>query len=131
MTWRKLDSVFSAKILCHDRVAPAFPRLVGQFAQLPGGPRPRKRGSPSAIAGTARATTSPSIDCLTQTVLGCIENVLVRVETASRLGHSKNRRELAPSGISFVLDVGLQNPPGRRAEACQQRGSRLDLPYGG
>jgi hypothetical protein len=73
---------------CHDRVAPAFPRLVGQFFQLPGGPRPRKHGSPSAIAGTARAMTSPSIDCPAQTVLGCVENVLVRVETASRLGHS-------------------------------------------
>jgi hypothetical protein len=28
------------------------------------------------------------------------------------------------------LDVGLQNQPGRRTEACQQRGSRLDLSYG-
>src|SRR5208283_4023847 len=38
--------------------------------------------------------------------------------------------ELASSGVSFVLDVGLQNQPGRRTEACQQRGSRLDLSYG-
>src|SRR5271154_1814371 len=90
----------------------------------------RKPGSPSAIAGSTRATTSPSIDCPAQTVLGCVENVLVRVEAASRLGHSQNRRELASSGISFVLDVGLQNQPGGRTEACQQRGSRLDLPYG-
>src|SRR5208283_1315096 len=41
-----------------------------------------------------------------------------------------NRRELASSGVSFVLDVGLQNQPGRRTEACQQRGPRLDFPYG-
>src|SRR5229473_6973192 len=32
----------------------------------------------------ARATTSPSIDCRAQTVLGCVENGLVRVEPASR-----------------------------------------------
>jgi len=31
----RLDSVFSAKILAHDRVAPTFPRLVGQFFPLP------------------------------------------------------------------------------------------------
>src|SRR5271167_78268 len=71
----------------YDRVAPTFPRLDGQRFPFPGGPRPRKPGSPSAIAGSARATTSPSIDGPAQTVLGCVENVLVWVEEA-RLGHS-------------------------------------------
>jgi hypothetical protein len=37
----------------------------------------------AAIAGSARATTSPSIYCPAQAVLGCVENVLVRVEEAS------------------------------------------------
>ena len=35
-------------------------RLDGQRFPLSRGPRPRKSGSPSAIAGSARATTSPS-----------------------------------------------------------------------
>ena len=87
-------------------------------------------GSPSATAGPARATTSPSIDYPAQAVLDCVENVLVRVDQASRLGHSSNRRELASSGVSFVLGMGLQIQTSGRAEACQQRGSRLDLPYG-
>jgi hypothetical protein len=43
-------------------------------------------GSPSAIAGSARETTSPSIDCPAQAVLGRIENVLVRLEETSRPG---------------------------------------------
>jgi len=47
------------------------------------GPRPRKPGSSSAIAGSARAKTLPSINCPAQTVLGCVKNVLVWVETAS------------------------------------------------
>jgi hypothetical protein len=42
----------------------------------------------SVTAGSARATTSPSIDCPAQAVLGCVANVLVRMEEASRLGHS-------------------------------------------
>ncbi len=60
----------------------------------------------------------------------CVENVLVRVEEASRSGHSKNRLELASSGVSFVLGMALQSQTSRRTEACQQRGSRPDLPYG-
>ena len=39
-------------------------------------------------------------------------------------------RTVASGGVSFVLDVGLQSPPGRGTEACQQRGPRLDFPYG-
>jgi putative transposase len=78
-----------------------------------GGPRPRKPGSPSAIVSSARATTSPSIDSPAQDVLGCVENALVRVDQASHLGHSSNRRELASSGVSFVLDVGLSSQPDR------------------
>ena len=97
---------------------------------FPGGPRPREPGSPSAIAGSARATTSPSINCPAQAVLGCVANVLVRVEEASRLGHSEKRRELASDGVSFVLGMGLQSPTSRRTETCQQRGPRLNLPYG-
>jgi len=44
--------------------------------------------SPSAIAGSAGATASPSMDCPAQAVLGGVENLLVRVEQASCLGHS-------------------------------------------
>jgi transposase InsO family protein len=109
---------------------PTFLRLVGGRFPFPGGPRPRKPGSPSAIAGSAHATTSPSIDGPAQAVLGCVENALVWVDQASHLGHSSNRRELASSGISFVLEVGLQSQPDRRTEPCQQRGAGLDLPYG-
>jgi hypothetical protein len=36
----------------------------------------------------ARATSSPSIDRLAQAVLGCVADLLVRVEEASHLGHS-------------------------------------------
>jgi hypothetical protein len=59
-----------------------------------------------------------------------LRTFLVRVEEASRSGHSPNRRELASGGVSFVLNMDLQSQTGRRAEACQQRGSRLDLPHG-
>jgi hypothetical protein len=47
-----------------------------------------KPAFPPAIAGSARATTSPSIDCPAQAALGCVENMPVRVEQATRLGHS-------------------------------------------
>ena len=70
------------------RVAPPSPRLDDQRFQFPGGPRPRKPGAPSAIASAARQTTSASIDRPAQVVLGRVENVLVRVDKASRLGHS-------------------------------------------
>jgi hypothetical protein len=50
--------------------------------------RPRKPGSPSATAGSARQATSPSIDCDPQGVLGRVENVVVGVDETSRLGHS-------------------------------------------
>src|SRR5206468_12371794 len=65
-----------------------------------------------------------------QAVLGCVENVLVPVDEASRIGHSENRRELASCGVSFVLDLDLESQTSRRTQACQQRGSRLDPPYG-
>src|SRR5215471_6235655 len=55
---------------------------------------------------------------------------MVRVEEASRLGYSPNRRELASSRVSFVLDMDLKIPTSRRAEACQHRGSRPDLSNG-
>jgi hypothetical protein len=64
-----------------------------------------------------------------QAVLGCVENVLGRVEEASRLGHSPNRRELASSGVSCVLGMGLKIQTSGRTEACQQRGSCINLPY--
>src|SRR5258708_20329356 len=60
---------------CHDCVAPTFPRLVGQRFPFPGGPRPREPGSPSAIAGSARATTPPSIDCPPQPLLASVHNL--------------------------------------------------------
>src|SRR4029077_19465906 len=106
MTRRKAEFGLFRYNSGYDRVPPTFPRLVGQRFPFPGGPRPREPGSPSAIAGAARATTSPSIHCPAQTVLGCVANVLVRVDQAAHLGHSQNRRELASRRVSFVLDVG-------------------------
>src|SRR6516164_10350433 len=115
---------------CHDCVAPASPWVDRQLFSLPRGPRPRKLGSPPATARFARATASHSIDCSAQAVLACVENVLVRVEEASRLGYSPNRCELASSRVSFVLDMDRKIQTSRRAEACQQRGSRPDLSNG-
>jgi hypothetical protein len=43
-----------------------------------------------------------------------LRNVLVRMDEASRLGHSENRRELASSWVSFVLDLGLKSQTSRR-----------------
>jgi hypothetical protein len=60
MTWRKARFRLFRYNSGYDRIAPTFPRLVGQRFPFPGGPRPREPGSPSAIAGSARATTSPS-----------------------------------------------------------------------
>jgi hypothetical protein len=57
----------------------------GQRFPFPGGPRPRKPGSASAIAGSAPATTSPSLDSPAQAVLGCVENLLV-VSAESLIG---------------------------------------------
>src|SRR6266852_8914065 len=74
MTWRRARF---GPFLCHDRVAPASPRLDGQRFPFPGRPRPRKPGSPSATASSARETTSPPIDCPAQAVLGRIEDVVV------------------------------------------------------
>src|SRR5260370_3251054 len=130
MTWRKARFGLFRYDSGYYRVAPTFPRLVGQRFPFPGGPRPREPGSPSTIVGFACATTSPSIDGPPQAVLGCVENVLVRVDEASRIGHSENRRELASCGVSFVLDLDLESQTSRRTQACQQRGSRLDPPYG-
>jgi hypothetical protein len=67
-----------------------------------------------------------STDCPAQTVLGCVESVLVWVEAASRFGHSWNRRELASSGISFVLDVGGRVGPRNVTASLSQVGSRAD-----
>jgi hypothetical protein len=78
MTWRRARFGFFRYNSCHDCVASTFPRLVGQHFPFPGGPRPREPGSPSATASSARATTSPSINCPAQAVLGCVANVLVR-----------------------------------------------------
>ena len=108
---------------CHDCVASTSPRVDRQLFSLPGGPRPGKLGSPSATARFARATASHSIDCPAQAVLGCVENLLVWVQEASRLGYSPNRRELASSRVSLVLDMDLKIQTSRRAKACQQGGS--------
>ena len=127
---RKTGFRFSRYNSCHDCVASTFPRLVGRHFPFSGGPRPREPGSPSTIAGSACATTSPSIDCPAQAVLGCVEIVLVWVEKAARLGYSSKCRELASSRVSFVLVMDLESQTIRRAEACQQRDSHLDLSYG-
>jgi hypothetical protein len=70
MTWRKARFRLFRYNSGYDRVAPTFPRLVGKRFPFPGEPRPREPGSPSAIAGAACATTSPSINCPAQAVLG-------------------------------------------------------------
>src|SRR5260370_16187320 len=69
MTWGKAPFGLFRYDSGYDRVAPTFPRLVGKRFPFPGGPRPREPGSPSAIAGSARATTSPSINCPANTDL--------------------------------------------------------------
>src|SRR6516162_2002555 len=101
-----------------------------QLFSVPRGPCPRKLGSPSATARFARATAPHSINCPEQAVLGCVENDLVWMEETSRIGYSPNRRELASSRFSFVLEMDLKIPTSRRAEGCQQRGSRPDLSNG-
>ena len=60
-------------------------------------------------AGVARATASHSIDCPAQAVLGGVENALVWMEEASRLGYSPKRRELAWSRVSFGTGHGSQD----------------------
>ena len=105
---------------CHDCVASTSPWVDHQLFSLPPGPRPRKLGSPSAIAGSACATASHSIDCPAQAVLGGVENVLVWVEEASRLGYSPKRRELAWSRVSFVLEGAGINRRGVADERAVQ-----------
>jgi hypothetical protein len=73
-----------------------------------GKPHPRKPGSPSATASSARQATSASIDCDAQAVLGRVENILAGVDEASRPGYSENRRELASGWVSFLLDMALK-----------------------
>jgi hypothetical protein len=58
-----------------------------------------------------QATASPSIDRHAQAVLGRVENILVGVEEASRLGHSSNRHELASSGVLSVLHMDGSGEP--------------------
>jgi hypothetical protein len=105
-------------------VASASPRVDRRLFSLPRGARLRKLGSPSATTRFARATPSHSIHRPAQVVLGCVENVLV----------SRNPLVLVTprtsSRVSFALDMDLKIPTSRRAEACQQRGSRPDLSNG-
>src|SRR4029077_16809570 len=89
-----------------------------------------QRLGPEKWSGPVDLNLSPSIECHAQAVLGCVANVLVRVEEASHLGHPENRRELASRGVSSVSVMDLKSQTGRRAEACQQRDSHLDLSYG-
>jgi putative transposase len=78
MTWRKAGFGFSAKILA---MIVSLRHFLGWLVSVF---RSREDlvlenlASPSPIAGSARATTSPSIDCPAPAVLGCVENVLVR-----------------------------------------------------
>ena len=88
-----------------------------------GKPRPRKPGSPSAIASSARQKTSPSVDCPAQAVLGCVENVLAGVDKASRLGDSENGRELASGGVSLYWTwVSRTKQVGGRKRVSQEVG---------
>src|SRR5215471_14356717 len=74
------------------------------------------------IVSSFRSLEHLALDyCPAQAVLGCVENVLVWVEEASRLGYSPNRRELGSSRVSFVLDMDLKIPTSRRSQACQQK----------
>jgi putative transposase len=49
MTWSKARFGLFRYDSAYDRVAPTFPRLVGQRFPFPGGPRPREPGSPPAL----------------------------------------------------------------------------------
>ena len=121
-------------ILCLAKTS--YPRKMNYLVKSsirtvpPTGPRPRKPGSPSAIASSARQTTSPSIDCPAQVVLGRVEKVLVRVDKASRLGHSQNRRELASGWLPVVLDMGFKSQTSGRTKAGEQRSPCADLSHG-
>jgi hypothetical protein len=64
----------------------------------------------------ARHPTSPSTHRVAQAVLGRVEKVLVRVDKASRLGHSQNRRELASGWLPVVLDMGFQSQASGRGQ---------------
>ena len=56
MTWGKARFGLFRYDSGYDRIAPTFPRLDGQRFPLPRGPRPRKSGSPSAIAGLVQGS---------------------------------------------------------------------------
>jgi hypothetical protein len=68
------------------------------------------------LVNSARHPTSPSTHRVAQAVLGRVEKVLVRVDKASRLGHSQNRRELASGWLPVVLDMGFQSQASGRGQ---------------
>ena len=80
--------------------------------------------------GPALQTTSPSADFPEQAVLDRVENVLVGVDEASRLGHSQNRGRVASSWLPAVLDVGFKSQTRWRPEAGEQKSSCSDLSHG-
>src|ERR1700737_640059 len=88
MTWGKLDSDDSDKILAMIvSLRHLLGWMVSAFSSRESLVLENPR-SPSAITGSSRQTTSPSIGCPAQAVLGRVENILVWVDEASRLGHS-------------------------------------------
>src|ERR1017187_10721981 len=93
-------------------------------------PLPRKSRSPSATPCSARQTTSPSIDSSAQAVLDRLENVLVGVDEASRLGYSSNRRALASGWLPVVLDLGFKVWTSGGTETGEQASSCSDLSHG-
>ncbi len=115
MTWRKARFGPFRYNSGYDRVAPTFPRLVGQRFPFPGGPRPREPDDLTALHKLFWVALRTCWSGWTKPLILVTPRTVVNWHRA---------------GVSFVLDVGLQSQPGRRTEACQQRGPRLDFPYG-
>src|SRR5450755_1869764 len=93
---------------CHDRTAPASPRLDCLCFWFPRGPHPRESRSPSAAVSSARQTTSPSAHGIAQAVLGRVAKALVWMEKAAHSGHPENSYWLASCRLPAVLEVALK-----------------------
>jgi hypothetical protein len=112
----------------HDLAPSAFSRLDCQCFRFPSGSHPGKPRSPPTAANAARQETSPTTQCWAKAVLGHVAKPLVRVEAASRLGHTPNGCRLASSRLSTVLAVAFTKGKVGRAEAGEPRDSSLDSP---
>jgi hypothetical protein len=71
-----------------------------------------------------------SIDSSAQAVLDRLENVLVGVDEASRLGYSSNRGAVASGWLPVVLDLGFKAWTSGGTETGEQASSCSDLSNG-